>query len=117
LNAEEAKSTAKLATKAAVEFSQNRKDACNALQVTRQLASDNKKLWKEGHKSRLIQIGMALIVFPEPTPVSEIIGVGFLAAGAIQKGIKNQSIYMEDIPKSLQNAFKEIYAARYDLRI
>jgi hypothetical protein len=52
-------------------------------------------------------------VFPEPTPISEIVGVGFLAAGAVQKGIKNQYTYMEDIPKSLKSVFKEIENFHY----
>jgi len=108
LDVKEAKSTAEMATKTAVELGQANKDACTALQDTRRTAIATQKLWKEGNKSRLIQIGMALVVFPEPTPISEIIGAGFIAAGAIQKGIKSQAIYMEDIPKSLKSIFKEV---------
>ena len=108
---------AKTATKALKELNESYIDLLGAVKSTGRDAEAAKKLWREGNKSRLIRIGVALILFPEPTPISEIIGLGFLAAGAVQKGIQNQSIYMEDIPKSLKSAFKEIYAERYDLRI
>ena len=117
MDAKEAKSTANMATKAAVEFSQNQKDAAAAIQETRRKAMANQKLWKEGNKSRLIQVGMALIAFPEPTPITVIVGSGLVAAGSIQRGIKNQSIYMEDIPKSLTSAFREIYNQRNSLKL
>jgi hypothetical protein len=45
---------------------------------------------------------MALIVFPEPTPISEIMGGGFLVAGAVQKEIQSRTIYMEDKGKTPQ---------------
>jgi hypothetical protein len=108
LNVKEAENIAMLVAQTATEVSQSHKDMCTALCDTKELAIVNRKLWKEGNKSKLIQIGIALIVFPEPTPISEIVGVGFLAAGAVQKGIKNQYTYMEDIPKSLKSAFNEI---------
>ncbi len=112
MNAKEAKNTANLAVQASKEFSQNQKDACTALQDTKKQAISERNLWKDGNKSKLMQIGVALIVFPEPTPISEIVGAGFLAAGAVRKGIKNQSTYMEDIPKSLKSALKEINSLR-----
>jgi|OpeIllAssembly_1097287.scaffolds.fasta_scaffold700743_1 hypothetical protein len=113
MNVKEAKNTAMLVAQTATEVCQSHKDTCTALCDTKQGAINNRSLWKEGNKSKLIQIGIALIVFPEPTPVSEIVGVGFLAAGAIQKGVKNQYTYMEDIPKSLNSALKEICSFRF----
>ncbi len=114
---EETKKTVQMATKAAVEVSQNRKDAATTVRDMKKELIASRKLWKEGEKSKLVQIGMALIVFPEPTPVSEIVGAGFLAAAAVQKGIKSQSVYLDDIPKSLKSAFKEICNDRYNIRI
>jgi hypothetical protein len=60
---------------------------------------------------------MALIVLPEPTPVTPTIGACFIAAGAIQRGIKSRAIYMEDITKTLQSTLKEIVATKYNLQI
>jgi len=73
-----------------------------------------KKLWRESNKSKLMSIGMTLILFPEPTPISIIIGTGIMAAGAIQEGIRSQAIYVEDIPKTLLKTFKELHEVRYD---
>ena len=59
---------------------------------------------------------MALIVFPEPTPISETIGAGFLVAAAVQKGIQSRSIYLEDIAKAYKSTLREISNTKYDLR-
>jgi hypothetical protein len=108
---------AKVAIKALTELAVIKKDAVTMLKGTRQQGSATKKLWREGNKSRLMQIGMALVVLPEPTPVTPTIGACFIAAGAIQKGIQSRSIYMEDITKTLQSTFKEIVASKYNLEI
>jgi len=108
---------AKTAIKALTELAEAKSDATNILRGTLQQAAVTKKLWREGNKSRLVQIGMALVVLPEPTPVSPTIGACFLVAGAIQRGIQSRSIYMEDITKTLQNTLKEIVASKYDVRI
>lgn len=71
-----------------------------------------KKLSREAQKSRLIKMGLTLIVFPEPTPISETVGACFVAAGAIQQGIKNQSIYIEDISKTLRQTLNEVRSFR-----
>ena len=111
LKPEEIKNTAKIATKAAVEFSENRKDTCKALQGTRQKAVAGQKLWKSGNQSFLIKAGVALLVFPEPI-VSDLLGTSLIAAGAVQQGIKRQSIYLDDLPKAFKSTMKEIKAAK-----
>jgi hypothetical protein len=112
MTAENIKTNVKLAVDSAVQFSKNRKDASTVLAATKQEAISKQKLWKEGNKSKLIKLGIAIMVFPEPTPVCEIVGAGFVAAGVIQKGIKSRAIYMEDIPKNLKKTFKEINSLR-----
>ncbi|MCW4009689.1 MAG: hypothetical protein NWF05_03595 [Candidatus Bathyarchaeota archaeon] len=108
---------AKTAVKALSELSDAKKDAASALKSTCIQGEATEKLWNEGNKSRLIQIGVSLVVFPEPTPVSETIGAGFIAAGAIQKGIKSQAIYMEDVGKTLKSTLREIKGSQEDLQI
>lgn len=117
VEANQTKKTIDLATTAAVEYSQNQKAACTALNETKQQGISNQKLWKEGNKSRLIELGMVLIALPEPTPVSIIIGSGMVATGAVQKGIKNRALYMEDISKDLKLAFREINSQRANLKL
>ena len=108
---------AKTAIKIITELAESKKTTANALRETKLQAGATKKLWREGNKSRLMQIGMALIVLPEPTPVTPTIGACFIAAGAIQKGIQSRSIYMEDITKNLKSTLKEIVSTKYDLQI
>jgi hypothetical protein len=110
---EEAKQT----TKALTELTESYKDLYCGLKGSSREATATKKLWRQGNKSRLIQIGMAFIMIPEPTPVTPTIGACFLAAGAIQKGIQSRSIYMEDITKTLHSTLKEIVASKYNLQI
>ncbi len=108
---EEAKTTAKALT----ELSEYQKELFFAMRGVSRQAAATKKLWREGNKSRLIKIGIALIVFPDPSPCTEIIGAGFVAAGLVQKGIQSRSIYLEDVTKTFQNTFKEIHSVRSSL--
>ena len=54
-------------------------------------------------------------MFPDSSPVSDIIGVGFNVAGAVQKGIQDQSIYLGDVKKSLKNTLKELNSTKLEL--
>ena len=109
---EEAKTTAK----AMIELSECQKDLYVAMKGVSCQAAATRKLWREGNKSRLIKIGVALIVFPDPSPCTEIIGAGFVAAGLVQQGIRSRSIYLEDIPKTFHNALKDIQSAKYSMQ-
>ena len=107
----------KVATKSLVDRSESRKEVCDALKATSQDARATQKLWREGNKSKLMSIGMAVFLFPEPTPISEVVGAGIMAAGLVQTAIKKQGIYAEDIPKTLKSTLKELQATRYSLKI
>jgi hypothetical protein len=108
---------AKIAAKALNELSESYIDALGAIKSTANTAGATKKLWREGNKSRLIKIGVSLIVFPEPTPISETIGACFIAAGAVQKGIKSRAIYIEDITKTFKNTLKDVLETSQSLRV
>jgi len=98
----------KVAIKAAAEVNEERKELRDTLSGNGYAASSTRKLFREGNKSKLIELGVALIVFPEPTPVSEIVGSGFVAAGAVQKGIRNRAAFAEDIGKDFKKALKDL---------
>jgi hypothetical protein len=98
----------KATAEALKELSESYVDAIGAVKSTANVATDTKKLWREGNKSRLIKIGVSLIFFPEPTPISETIGACFIAAGAVQKGIKSRAIYIEDITKTFKNTLRDV---------
>ena len=107
----------KTATKALNELSESYVDLICAVKDTAKTAEATKKLWREGNKSRLIKIGVSLIVFPEPTPISETIGACFIAAGAVQKGIKSRAIYLEDITKTFKNTLQDVLETSQHLRV
>jgi hypothetical protein len=113
IKAGEAVQTAKTLT----ELTESYKELYYGIKGSSREVAATKKLWREGDKSRLIQIGMALILLPEPTPITPTIGACFIAAGAIQKGIKSRSIYIEDITRNFQSTLKEIVASKYNLQI
>ena len=70
-------------------------------------AGATKKLWKGQNKPWLIRAGIALIVMPDPL-VTSVVGTAFLAAGAVQEGIKRQAVYLDDLPKAFQSAMKDL---------
>jgi len=108
---------AKTAIKALNELNESYIDLLGAIKGTANTAEAAKKLWREGNKSRLIKIGVSLIFFPEPTPISETIGACFIAAGAVQKGIQNRAIYLEDITKTFKGTLKDVLATNQSLRV
>ena len=108
---------AKHSTKALHELTETYMETYHALKNTTRDTKHSKKLWREGNKSDLIKIGIACIVFPDPSPVGEIIGSGFLVAGAIQKGIQNRAAYVGDIKKSVESTLREINRTKANLRI
>jgi hypothetical protein len=107
----------KTATKSLKELNDSYVDLYGAMKGTSREAEATQKLWREGNKSKLIKIGIAFIVFPEPTPISATVGACFVAAGAVQKGIKNQAVYLEDVKKTFQNTLKDVWATRDSLKI
>ncbi len=103
---------AKQTTKALHELTESYTDLHRAIKSTARDTAKTKTLWREGNKSSLIRIGMACMVFPDPSPVSYIIGGGLLMAGAVQKGIQSRTLYIEDIRKNLQSTLREMNSAQ-----
>jgi hypothetical protein len=91
-----------------VDFLQSVKGAVKEVKTTRQL-------WRNGNRSRLIKLGLALIVFPEPTPISETVGSFLVVAGTIQEGIRRRALYIEDIPKAFYSLLKDLQEANKGL--
>ena len=104
-------------TRALKELTESYVDLFDAVKGTANSARATKKLWRQGNKSRLIKIGVSLIFFPEPTPISETIGACFIAAGAVQKGIQSRYIYIEDIAKTFKSTLKDVLATSQSLQV
>jgi len=69
------------------------------------------KLWKRGNNSFLIKAGLALIAFPDPT-ISDVVGSALIAAGVIQLKLKNSTLSIEDVYKTLPKVIKELAAIK-----
>ncbi len=108
---------AKVAIKAVAEANEERKRLAGTLSGNVRVASGAKKLFREGNESKLIKVGVALIALPEPTPVSPLVGVGLVAAGAAQKSIRNRAAFAEDVGKDFKKALEELSHAKDQIRI
>jgi hypothetical protein len=105
----------KATRKALTEMNESYIDLLRETRGTTQTIHDTRQLWRTGYKSKLIKIGVALIVFPEPTPISETVGACFVAAGAVQKAVRNRAMLMEDVKKTFQSTINEISATTQNL--
>lgn len=103
MKVDEARTLAKVAN----ELSESYADFAKSMKEATTEAAATKKLWRQKNNSMLIKVGLALIAFPDPT-ISDILGSMLVAAGAIQMGIRNRSIYVEDLYKEFKNIFKEM---------
>ena len=103
---------AKTAIKALAEVTEERRESCRAIADIGNQAAATKRLFREGNESKLIKLGVALIVFPEPTPISEIVGSTLVAAGAVNKGIQNRAAFAEDIGKDFKKALRDLTLTR-----
>jgi hypothetical protein len=93
------------------ELSESCADLAQALRETTREARVTKQLWRNGKRSWLIKVGLALIAFPDPT-ISDIVGSLMVAAGLIQEGIKRRTLHVEDVYKTFQGTFREACLAR-----
>ncbi len=107
---------AKHTTKMLYELTESYTELHKAIKNTARETAKTKKLWREGNKSNLIKIGIACIMFPDPSPVGEIIGAGFLVAGAVQKGIQKRTLYIDDFKKNLEGTLRELNSTQCNLR-
>ncbi len=96
------------------ELSESYADLTQALKETAKEAKTTKQLWRNGKRSWLIKVGLALIAFPDPT-ISDIVGSLMVAAGLVQEGIKRRTLHVEDVYKTFQGTFKEVCLTREGL--
>jgi hypothetical protein len=110
MNSDEAKKTAG----ALDELSKGCADAAHSIKgMTREVGA-TKKLWKEGNKSTLIKVGVALIAFPDPT-ISDVVGTALVAAGLVQAGIQQRTLHVGDVYKTFQSTMKELRRTKLDI--
>ena len=107
---------AKQTSKALYELTESYSELHKAIKSTAEKLPKLKNSGAKATNLTLIKIGMACIMFPDPSPVGEIIGAGFLIAGAVQKGIQKRTLYVSDLKKNLDNTLRELNSTQCNLR-
>jgi len=85
------------------------------IDVMRGVAKDSHfvgRLWKDGDKSKFVKIGLALIAFPEPTPISETLGACVLSLGLIENRMKRSALHVEDVYTTFQEVIGNLQTIR-----
>jgi hypothetical protein len=67
-----------------------------------------RRLCKKSNQGNLVRIGLTLIAFPLPIVIDDALGWSFLAAGLIQRKIKNSALYLEDVNETFPRLAKEL---------
>jgi len=73
-----------------------------------------KRLSKESDQGNLIKIGLTLIAFPFPIVIDDVLGWSLLAAGLIQRKIKNSALYLEDVNRIFPSILRELHEIRQE---
>ena len=110
----EAKDCSEILHEIKKDFQDTGSDAHGSMKGVEREAQSLKKLWREKNQSKLVKIGVALILFPDPT-ISDVVGTGLVAAGLLHDRIKNSGLFMEDVFKTYPRLFKELQSARQSL--
>ncbi len=107
----------KATSKALNELNESYIDLIRTTKATAQNAHDAKQLWRAGYKSKLIKVGVALIVFPDPSPTTTIVGGALVAAGAARKAVRNRALFVEDVNKTFKATMKDVAALRESTQV
>ncbi len=68
-----------------------------------------------GAGNSMISFGIALVVFPEPFMVSDVIGGGIIAAGLLYNNIVPPPLYIDNVFETIQEQVKAIHSTGEDL--
>jgi len=104
----------KALTEAVQELSQSSKETASAIHGFSNELHQTQRLWKQGKRPILIQIGIALIAFPDPT-ISDVVGAALIAAGLIQLKMRNSALHVEDVYKTFPKVVKELSTIKQGL--
>jgi len=91
------------------------KEAVDAIQGVSDEIHSVRRLWRKENKSKLIKLGLSLIVFPEPTPISETLGAVVLVAGLIQKKVRQSNLHIDDVYSTFQGVMRDLQTIKCGL--
>jgi len=110
MNSEELKAL----TEALHELSLSSKETATAMRGFTNELRYAQRLWRKGGSSRLIQIGLVLIAFPDPT-ITDILGSALVAAGILQLKMKRSALHVEDVYKTFPKVIKELTTSKLSM--
>jgi hypothetical protein len=68
-----------------------------------------------GAGKSLIKFGIAMVVFPEPSMISDVIGGGVIATGLLYNKLVPPPIYIDNIFETIQEQVKTIHSTGENL--
>ncbi len=86
----------------------------DAVEGNKAMLKSIKSLCKESDKGNMVRIGLTLIAFPLPIVVDDVLGWSFLAAGLIQRKMKNSALYLEDVDNAFSNLIRDLQEIRHE---
>jgi hypothetical protein len=68
-----------------------------------------------GAGNSMISLGVALVAFPEPTMISDVVGAGIVATGLLYNKFVSPPLYIDNIFETIQSQVKAIHSTGEDL--
>lgn len=68
-----------------------------------------------GAGNSMISLGIALVAFPEPTMISDVVGAGIVATGLLYNKFVSPPLYIDNIFETIQSQVKAIHSTGEDL--
>jgi hypothetical protein len=63
-------------------------------------------------KSKLIKLGTSIFLFPDPTPITPVIGAAMVAAGLLERKYGKKPLVAYDTTRELTESLKELQRLR-----
>jgi hypothetical protein len=63
-------------------------------------------------KSKLVELGTTMILFPDPTPVGDVVGLAMITAGLLDKKYRKKPLSIYDAKIEFAETWKELQELR-----
>ena len=74
-----------------------------------------KRFFAECDKPKLIGLGVTLLILPEPTGVSDVVGAALVSAGVIQAKMRQSALHIEDIYHTFPQVMRDLRTIKQGL--
>ena len=98
--------------KASKEIGESIVDAANLAAGVNEAFEEVSRLRDHGYGGAgdaMINFGLAMVLFPEPTCISDVAGAGIMAAGVLYNSVVPPPLYMDDVVKTLSEQVKAMH--------